>query len=108
MQFQLDPLIPVAVKPTGSVSVTVTVPTLDAEPLFETVSVYEAPDWPWTKAPECVIVSLKSGEPAGATDVGSLAALLPVFDSPPPETEAVLVTLAGALLATLTVRVIGG
>jgi hypothetical protein len=38
----------------------------------------------------------------------SLAALFAVAVSPPPATVAVLVTLAGALLATFTVNVIGG
>ena len=37
--------------------------------------------------------------------VGSLAELLVVFVSPPPDTVAVLVTLEGALEATFTVRV---
>ena len=40
--------------------------------------------------------------------VGSLAVLLSSLTSPPPKTVAVLVTLAGALVATLTVRVMGG
>src|SRR5215472_15764132 len=40
--------------------------------------------------------------------VGSLAASLAVLTSPPPETVAVLATLAGALAATLTVRIKGG
>ena len=37
--------------------------------------------------------------------VASDAELLPVFVSPPPETEAVLVTLAGAVAETLAVTV---
>jgi len=40
--------------------------------------------------------------------VGSLAALLPVLSSPPPDTVTLLVTEAGALLATSTKRVSGG
>jgi hypothetical protein len=44
----------------------------------------------------------------GMMVVGSLAVLLALLTSPPPETDAVLVTLAGALVATLTVRVMGG
>ncbi len=40
--------------------------------------------------------------------VGSVAVLLAVLVSPPPETVAVLVAEAGALFATLTVRVIIG
>src|SRR5260370_742754 len=38
--------------------------------------------------------------------VASLAVLLAVLTSPPPDTVAVLVTLAGAAAATFTVRVI--
>jgi hypothetical protein len=38
----------------------------------------------------------------------SLALLLAVLVSAPPDTVAVLVTLAAALAATLTVRVMGG
>src|SRR5262249_51129408 len=40
--------------------------------------------------------------------VGSLAVLLAGLMSPPPETVAVLVTVAGALAETFTVSVIGG
>src|SRR5947208_1678353 len=40
--------------------------------------------------------------------VRSVTELLVVFSSPPPETVAVLVTLAGASPATFTVTVIGG
>src|SRR5436305_5152408 len=40
--------------------------------------------------------------------VGSLAELLAWFASPPPETAAMFVRLAGALAATLTVTVTGG
>jgi hypothetical protein len=40
--------------------------------------------------------------------VASVATSLVVMVSPPPETDAVLVTLAGAFAATFTVRVIGG
>src|SRR6266481_6608331 len=39
--------------------------------------------------------------------VRSLAVLFPEFESPPPATTATLVTLGGALGATLTVSVIG-
>ena len=42
------------------------------------------------------------------TVVGSLAGLLAGWFSPPPTTIAMLVTLAGALVATLTISVIGG
>ena len=41
--------------------------------------------------------------------VGSVAVLLPVFESPPPDTTAVFVTVPGATLApTLVVTVISG
>ena len=45
---------------------------------------------------------------AGPTVVGSLSELFPADESPPPDTEAVLVTSAGASPATLTISVIGG
>src|SRR5688572_28097879 len=45
---------------------------------------------------------------SGDTTVRSLAVLLPVFRSPPPDTIATLVTEAGAFAATLTVSVIAG
>src|SRR2546421_10777205 len=44
----------------------------------------------------------------GPMCVGSVAVLLLGFTSPPPETVAVLVTLAWMLIGTFTVRVIGG
>jgi hypothetical protein len=44
----------------------------------------------------------------GMMSVGSLVVLLSGLTSPPPKTVAVLVTLAGALVATLTVMLIGG
>jgi hypothetical protein len=40
--------------------------------------------------------------------VASLAELLPVFVSPPPDTLTLLVTLAGAVAETLTVTVMAG
>jgi len=46
--------------------------------------------------------------PDGLMVVGSLAALLARFVSPPPETATMLVRLAGALLATFTVTIIEG
>ena len=62
--------------------------------------------------PESVNLEMPPGQtmvgcgPATAlTVVGSFAVLLPVLDSPPPETWAVLVTVDGALQATLTVSV---
>jgi hypothetical protein len=49
---------------------------------------------------------VRSGTPLMV--VGSEAESLLVFVSPPPDTVTVLVTLAGALLATLTASVIAG
>ena len=48
------------------------------------------------------------GAAAGRIVVGSLAVLLAGLTSPPPETVAILVTLAAALAETFTVTVIGG
>ncbi len=50
-QFQPVPLIAVALRPVGRVSVTVTVPVEASGPLFLTESVYSAPIWPWRKSP---------------------------------------------------------
>ena len=47
-------------------------------------------------------------EPDAWMVVGSLAWSLPVLVSPPPDTVTVLVTLAGAVVETFTVRVIAG
>ncbi len=58
------------------------------------------------KLPIWLFVIVRSG--INVTLVRSLAVLFEVMISPPPETVPVLVTLAGALAATLTVRVIGG
>src|SRR5437899_2668065 len=67
-----------------------------------------APLWPCVKFPEWVFAIVRSGDKVVRIVVGSFAVLLPVLVSPPPETVAVLVTVTGALLATLTVRVMGG
>ena len=88
------PLIAVAVRPPGSVSVAVTAPLVGVPPVFLTVIVYCAPVWPWMKLPLCVLLTIKSGP--FPMVVGSLAPSLAVFSSPPPDTVAVLVTDAGA------------
>src|SRR5271170_7592001 len=49
---------------------------------------------------------LRAGAPEGLIVVGSLAVAVPV--APPPEAAAELVTLVGALAATLTVSVMAG
>ncbi len=43
VQVQPVPLMAVAVKPEGRTSVTVTIPVVEAKPLFVTVIVYVAP-----------------------------------------------------------------
>ncbi len=58
------------------------------------------------KLPVWLLVTVRSG--FRVTLVGSLAVSLEVFNSLPPETVTVLVMLAGAFAATLTVRVIEG
>ena len=58
------------------------------------------------KLPVCALSMVRS-EPAPIV-VRSAAVLFVVLVSPPPETVAVFVTLAGALLATATVSVSGG
>ena len=95
----------VAVKPVGNVSVTVTVPLVEAVPELVTVIVYCAPVWPCVKFPLCDLVIVRSG---CTTAVGSVSVLFDVLVSPPPETETELVTLAGAFDETFTVRVIVG
>src|SRR3972149_6323899 len=106
VQLQSVPLNAVAVSEAGSVSVTVTAPLVGPEPLLVTVMAYVAPVCPWVKLPVWVLVMVRSGN--WMTVVGSFAVSLPVLVSPPPETGAGLVTLAGALVATLTVSVMDG
>jgi len=103
VQVQPVPLIAVAVNPVGSVSVTVTVPVVEVDPLFVTVMVYCAPVCPCVKLPTWLFVIVRSG---WEIVVRSSSVLLAVFSSVPPDTDtdAVLVTVGGALLATVTVR----
>jgi hypothetical protein len=120
------------VSPDGSVSATVTVPPVAADPVFVTLIVYVAPVCPCVKFPEWLLVIDKKGPallafsiartwplnrtysfdstaapppPDELMLVGSLA-VLPA--EPPPETVAEFVTLFGAEFKTLTVRVILG
>ena len=51
VQLHPVPLMAVAVKPVGSVSVTVTAPLVEALPLLVTVIVYCAPVCPCVKSP---------------------------------------------------------
>src|SRR5207249_413059 len=92
VQDQPVPAIAVAVRPAGTVSVTVTAPLLAPSPLLCTVILYVAPVCPCVKFPLCVFVIVKSGN--CMIVVVSFAVLLPVLISPPPDTLAVLVTLA--------------
>src|SRR5712692_2873700 len=96
----------VALRPTGRVSVTVTIPLVGAKPEFVAVIVYVAPTCPWVKLPLCDLAMVMSG--SWLIVVGLVAESLAVLVWPPPETFAVLVTLAAALLATFTVRVMAG
>src|SRR3989304_2004232 len=106
VQLQSVPLNAVAVSEAGSVSITVTVSLVAPEPTLLTASVLVAPVCPWVKFPLCALLMVRSGN--WLIVVGSLAELLVVFVSPPPDTVAVLVTLEGALEATFTVRGIAG
>ena len=65
----------VAVSPEGSVSTTVTVLLVGAEPLFDTVIVYCALVWPWVKSPVWLFTIVKSGT---ITVCGSPAERLPL------------------------------
>src|SRR5947207_3069921 len=96
----------VGARPAGSVSVTVTVPTVAAGPILLTVTVYGSALSPCLKLPLWLSARVKSA--TWMIDVGSLALLLAVLTSPPPATLAVLVTLAGAVGATLTLSVSAG
>ena len=110
MQVHPVPEIAVIVSPAGGVSVTVTAP-LDAEaPTFDTEMTYVRVCPGSTVCGLCLFVMARSAPAAGAVMVvGSVAVLLPVFDSPPPATVAVLVNVPGTTLAAmLVVTVIGG
>jgi len=100
------PPIAVAVRPAGSVSVTVTAPLVAANPELLAVIEYVAPVCPWVKLPVCDFEIVMSGN--CVTLVTSLAESFVVMISPPPETATELVTLEAALFATLTVKVITG
>jgi hypothetical protein len=91
--------------PPGSGSLTVYVPLEAAVPPLETVTVY-TPLVPWVKLPLWLLAMVRSVSPL--TVVGSLALLLPVLVSPPPDTDAVLVTPPTAPAPTATVSVIAG
>src|ERR1017187_2574011 len=60
VQVQPVPPIPVAVRPPGSASVTVTVPLLGPESALITVMVYTAPVCPRATLPTCVLVTIRT------------------------------------------------
>src|SRR5258708_38560843 len=62
VQFQLVPLIAVAVSPEGTVSLTETWPLVGPFPELVTGIVYVAPFCPCVKLPTCVFVTVRSGE----------------------------------------------
>src|SRR5205814_450528 len=84
----------------------VTTALAGAKPELVAVIVYVAPTCPRVKLPLCDLVMVRSGN--WLIVVASLAESLAVLVWPPPETETELVTLAAALLATVTVRVMAG
>src|SRR5438067_1845107 len=93
-------------KPAGSVSVTVTVPKDDPEPMLLTLTVYGSATSPCLKVPLWLRATVRSA--TWMIDVGSLALLLAVLTSPPPATLARLVSLDGAWGAMLTLSVSTG
>ena len=110
VQVQPEPESAVTVRPAGGVSVTVTVPLDGEPPTFSTVMKYENVCPGTTVCGLCLFVMVRSIPGAGAAmSVGSVAVLLVVFESPPPDTTAVFVTIPGAAPApTLVVTVIAG
>jgi hypothetical protein len=91
--------------PAGSVSLTVTAEA-ELAPLLVIVRVYVRL-LPANTVPELAEV-LMATSAAAAMMVPSLAVLFPAFVSPPPDTLAEFVKLAGALAATSTVRASDG
>src|SRR5689334_1792583 len=101
----------VAVRPAGSVSVTVTVvPSVGpAIAALLTVIVYVAPTWPWVKLPAWLfVIDRSAGVAAGLTIVESIAVLFAAVTSPPPLTLALFTCGEVAFAATFTVSVIAG
>jgi len=93
------------VRPAGSASVTAT-PVASLGPAFASVTV-KVTFCPWIGLGLLtVFVRLRSA--LDTTVVGSLAVSSPLKVSPPPDAEAVLVTLEAALCATLAVTVMAG
>ncbi len=65
VQVQPAPVMAVAVRSTGSASLSVTVPTVGPVPLLVTVSEYVAPIWPGLKGLACVFAIVRSGTSGG-------------------------------------------
>ncbi len=104
-QFQPAPLTPVAVKPLGRKSVTVTVPAVAIFPVLLTVMVY-VPVCPTVNGSGLWVLVMAS---TGAVMcVRSLAGSFSVLSSPPPLTFAKFVTEGPPPPFTLTVTVIAG
>jgi hypothetical protein len=107
---QPTPESAVIVRPEGGVSVTVTGPLVGEVPTFATVTVYVMVCPGRAVIGVCVFVidrSIPEGEPP--MTVGSVAVLFAAFESPPPDTTAVFVSVPDATPApTLVVTVIGG
>ena len=104
-QVQPDPVMAVAVRPEGNVSIKVTaVPSVGALPAFDTAMLYVAPAWPWVKLPVWLLVTVRSGAGGSTTVVGSDAVSFAVLVSPPPETTTLFVTEEAVAAPTFTVR----
>jgi hypothetical protein len=89
-QVQPSPPWPVAVKPSGSVSVTVMVPVAASGPTLVTSMRY-VPVSPATKSPSCETSTFRSGSGVGATTfVGSASVLLSGLESPAVSTYALV------------------
>jgi hypothetical protein len=99
-QPQPLPLAARKVNPGGSVSMRVIAPKVDDVPLLPARIVY-VPVEPTAKLPAWVLEIVKTG---CRIVVASVAP--GVFAAPPPETDAMLVSVAGAFAATFTVRAI--
>src|SRR5438552_139305 len=100
------PLAAVGVSPAGSVDRKSVVQGKGPEPGVLPVTVKVSAASPWRKVPAWLLAVVSAA--TGLMVVGSLAVSLAVFSSPPPATVAVLVSLVGALLAQMRVRVRGG
>jgi hypothetical protein len=83
VQVQPVPLRLVAVRPEGTVSVTVTGPKLGASPMLLTVMVYWALLWPRVKFPVWDLLMARLAPAVGAVQVGNLKEPMRVFQLKP-------------------------